>query len=104
MEIDPWLVGLADLWDSLETECEHECCGIDAFNLARESVQRAVHAAHRHGVLRELSVVRQRIAALHPSAFIVSRRLNQYMHRDLILGLVDHLVECLHDRAQPNKA
>lgn len=103
-DIDPWLVGLATLWDSLETECEHECCGIDAFNLARESVQRAVPAAHRHEVLRALGVVRQRIAALGPSAFIVSMRLNQYMHRDLILGVVDHLVECLHDREQPNKA
>jgi hypothetical protein len=34
----------------------------------------------------------------------VSSRLNQYMHRDLVLGVVDHLVECLHDGSQPNKA
>ncbi len=103
-DIDPWLADLADLWDSLETECEHECCGIDAFNLERESVQRAVPTAHRHEVLRRLTVLRQRIAALRPSTFIVSGRLNQFMHRDLILGVVDHLMQSLHDGSQPNTA
>ena len=104
VDFDPWIAGLSRLWDALETECVHECCGIGAFSLWPESVRGAVPVSDRHEVLSDLRVLRHRIASLPPSAFIVSGRLNQFMHRDLIRGVVDHLVECLHDREQPNNA
>ena len=104
LDVDPWLADLAGLWDALETRCVHECCGIDAFNLWPDSVRNAVPAPQRPGVLRRLSAFRDRIASLPASAFIVSQRLNQLLHRDLVLGIVDHLVDSLHDGGKPDKA
>lgn len=97
VDVDPWLSGFGGLWDALETRCVHECCGINAFDLWRESVRGAVPESDRQDVVSQLGAVRHRIASLPPGAFVVSSRLNQFMHRDLILGVVDHLVLCLHD-------
>lgn len=101
--VDPWLADLAGLWDSLETHCVHECCGISAFNLWPDSVRCAVPVPRRPEVVGQLSVFRDRIARLPAGSVIVSTRLNQLMHRDLMLGIVDHLVDSLHDRERPDK-
>lgn len=103
VNVDPWLAGLAGLWDALETNCVHECCGINAFNLWPDSVRSAVPASRRPEVLGQLGVLRDRIAGLPAGAVLVSGRLNQLLHRDLVLGIVDHLVDSLHDQQRPDE-
>lgn len=101
-DVDAWLADLAGLWDSLETKCVHECCGIDAFDLWPDSVRSAVPAARRPEVLGQLGVLRDRIASLPAGGVVVSCRLNQLLHRDLVLGIVDHLVDTLQARDRPD--
>jgi hypothetical protein len=102
-DVDSWLADLAGLWDALETNCVHECCGINAFNLWPDAVRSAVPASRRPEVLGQLSAFRARIASLPAGAVTVSGRLNQLLHRDLMLGIVDHLVDSLDDRERPDE-
>lgn len=73
------------------------------FDLTPASVRRAIPQSRRLGALRQLNEFRGYVAGLSDNAITVSSRLNQPLHRDLLLGVVDHLVACLED-ATPRDA
>jgi hypothetical protein len=93
VDLDPRLAGLAPLW--LETECIHECCGIDAFDLTPAAIATAVPAAQRPESVRALSALRDWVSALPDDAVLCSAQLGQRFHRDLLLALIAHLRTCV---------
>ena len=104
LDVDQWLADLAGLWDALETRCVHECCGIDAFDLWPDSVRNAVPAPQRPGVLRRLSMFRDRIASPPRRRIHREQEAQPAPAPRPRVGIVDHLVDSLHDGAKPDKA
>jgi hypothetical protein len=88
---DDLMVPLEGLWQHLETECVHECCGIDAFSLCPESIRQAtIELANPH-IPKTLEMVRQQILQTDAEGF-VSNRLNNYFHREVLQQLFNHIV------------
>jgi hypothetical protein len=96
VNIDALMAPLEKLWQQLETECVHECCGIDAFSLSPESIRRATVELGGLQVATTLESVRRQVMQIDADGF-VSDRLNNYFHRDVLQQLFNHILRTVLD-------
>jgi hypothetical protein len=87
--IDDEITATQSFWQKLETECVKDCCGIEAFSFWPGDVQRA--ACGNVELIAKLAELR---AIVDQSANVVfnSNGLNQYMPREFLLKLLDHIL------------
>jgi hypothetical protein len=93
VQIDPYLAAVMPFLDSLETECVVDCCGIDAFGLWPEQIEKAVGSLsqrERERLASSLLSVQGDIERL-PSDTVVSTRMNQYFRKEVFLEVLAHI-------------
>ena len=93
VNIDPHLAPVMPFLQRLETECVVDCCGIDAFGLWPEQIEKAVGTLsqrERDKLVTRLRSVQGEIERL-PSDTVVSRRLNQYFRKRVFLEVLVHI-------------
>ncbi|CAM2187720.1 hypothetical protein KDX15_12610 [Burkholderia cenocepacia] len=93
IDVDPHLAAVMPLIDALETNCVAGCCGIDAFGLWSDEIAVALDTWDSDALTRlvdDLLSVRHAIEAL-PSDIVVSKRINQYFRKMVMLELLAHL-------------
>jgi hypothetical protein len=97
VNIDSLLTDTAMLWDSLETFCMADCCGLDAFDFSPEHLQ-TVTATNVSVSARRVDNL---IASIHalPQDILSSHRLNMYIHKQPFLELLQHLRDFLEPTA-----
>ncbi len=93
IEVDSWIVELEPLWRLLETDCVAACCGVDAFDFSPDRLSAAMQNLNRSDVCTKMAALRDRVISVQSGAF-VSRRLNSYFDRSVLVALLDHL--CSH--------
>jgi hypothetical protein len=89
-DVDDLFAPIDNFWARLETECVAECCGIDAFALWPEDIQRATVEVQDSTLLEKLDTLRDQVTRGAEKTF-VSKRLNNFFHRDVLLKLIDHI-------------
>ncbi|HVJ69793.1 MAG TPA: DUF6331 family protein [Caulifigura sp.] len=94
IELDPILEPIMPFLTALETDCVAECCGIDAFALWPDDLERAARQFDRATLLQQLDAVLKRVAIADGGTF-VSHRLNNYFDRDVLNQLLNHLAASL---------
>src|SRR5262245_2403335 len=93
VQIDPQLAPVMPFLESLETECVVDCCGIDAFGLWPEQVEKAVgtlRQRERDRLVTSLLSVQDEIGRL-PSDTLISTRMNQYFRKEVFLEVLAHI-------------
>lgn len=93
VQIDSELASVMPLIESLETECVAECCGLDAFALWPEDIEKAMAKFNRHELstfAANIACAQQKIDEL-PSDIVVSIRLNQYLRKVVLLEVLAHI-------------
>jgi hypothetical protein len=93
IDIDKYVNELGEFWEMLETNCVHECCGIDAFDLWPASVHKAACSLINSELKKRLEILSNRIANLDGQV-LVSHRLNNYFHKSVFQALLQHLIQC----------
>lgn len=86
------------LWDALETHCVAGCCGISAFNLWPDAIRAALESPARKNVAQSLREAQTCLSSTD-DRLVVSERLNQYLHRELLLQILDHICAVLEEPA-----
>lgn len=102
IEIDPHLTPLMPFLETLETHCEAECCGIDAFGLWPEHIEKAATALDQRQLERlatDLAAVQSEIESL-PGDTVVSKRMNQYFRKVVFLEILAHVHRVIQGMAQ----
>ena len=101
IDIDGPLAGLWPLIDPLESHCVAGCCGFDAYDFTREGVEAALHGLDLAQLRAACAHARSAVAAAAGDVF-VSARMNNYVHKVMLLRLLDHLDSCIAShRAAP---
>jgi hypothetical protein len=90
VNIDALLAPMESFWTKLETNSLTGCCGIDAFDLWPEEIQRASKQVADHLLPQKLHALRAFVVASDNSDFI-SMRLNHRFHRSVLLQVLDHV-------------
>jgi hypothetical protein len=90
VSIDHLIAPLASFWTALETNCVAECCGIDAFSFWPEDIRRAAATGDSTSVSEGLASLHEFIRQNGADIF-VSRRLNNYLDRQVLLQLIEHI-------------
>lgn len=87
--IDDEIAATQPFWQKLETECVKDCCGIEAFSFWPGDVQRAAG-----GDVQLIAKLAELRAKVDQSANVVfnSNGLSQYMPREFLLKLLDHVL------------
>lgn len=98
VDIDPLLTPMNDFLDRLETTCVAGCCGIDAFDLWPEHIQRAAAESGDTALPRKLLELKAFIDE-NPADCFVSTRLNNYFDRGVLLQVLDHIATHLKNAA-----
>jgi len=97
VSIDDMLTPLDSFWKALETECVAACCGIDAFALWPEDIERVSAATDRKLLAEALASLRRFVESCASDVF-VSQKLNNYFDRRVLLEIIDHI----HEHALPS--
>ena len=90
VNIDALLAPMESFWTKLETSSLTGCCGIDAFGLWPEDIQRASEEVADRLLPQKLDALRAFVIASENNDFI-SMRLNHRFHRSVILQPLDHV-------------
>jgi len=90
-DIDNLLKPTIDFWKKLETECVAPCCGIDAFAFWPADIEKASANFDDKWIILELTKLKKGISEIDNSV-IVSTLLNQLIHKNVFLRLLDHLI------------
>lgn len=96
VDIDPLILRVDDLWSALETKCVAGCCGIDAFALWPEDIEKAKTSLNLKNLLPELNSIRAEIIAI-PEDVVSSNRLNNWFDKSVFLALLEHLIHNLSE-------
>lgn len=86
---------LIQLWSELKSVCTAQCCGIDAFDFRPEQLciaRQKLEAEPIRKQLRHLQVLLQKRSAHPDASTVISRRLNQYLGRESLQALLQHLL------------
>jgi len=93
VQIDPHLAPVMPFIEGLEKECVADCCGIDAFRLWPEEIEKAAATLSQ----LELEKLASDLASVHseierlPCDTIVSTRINQYFRKTVFLEVLTHI-------------
>lgn len=90
IELDEILKPIEPFLNSIETECEAACCGVDAYTLWPEHIATAAQHSDRDDLQRRFNAVRSRIAETNGDTF-VSHRMNNFFHRATLVQLFNHI-------------
>ncbi|ACA94973.1 MULTISPECIES: DUF6331 family protein [Burkholderia cepacia complex] len=93
IDVDPHLATVMPLVDAMEIHCVAECCGIDAFGFWPDEITVALDTQDSDALTRlidDLLSIRHAIEAL-PSDIVVSKRINQYFRKMVMLELLARL-------------
>ncbi len=91
IQVDDLIDPMDDFWSGLETECIHECCGIDAFDLLPDNIKHVAMRLSDPMLSDKFVRLRERVETSNEQVF-VSSRLNNYFHREVLLPLIDHIL------------
>ena len=94
IDIDGLLAGLWPLIDQLETQCVAGCCGFDAYDFTRQGIDAALHGLDLMQLRAACVQASSAIAAAGGDIF-VSTRMNNYVHKAMLLRLLEHLDSCI---------
>ena len=90
VQIDEFIRRTEPFWTALEIECVAECCGIHAFSLWEEDLVNAQSKLDRQQLASTLAALHEFVRQNDADTF-VSSRLNQIFHKQVLLGLIQHI-------------
>jgi hypothetical protein len=93
-DMDELLRPTLPFWEALELHCMADCCGIDAFSFGAEDLHKAATQVGDAFLPDKLRTMRAALAARQELVFS-STRLNQLLHREMFLRLLDHVISHL---------
>lgn len=96
IELDPILSPIAAFLDQLEIHCVAGCCGIDAYGLWPEEIAAAARNTDIKDLARAVDDVLADLNEVPGNAF-VSRRMNNYFHRQTLIPLIEHIARHVHE-------
>ena len=76
----------------LEEKCVAECCGIDAFSLYSDDIKRVASQFDIEKLKNQLTEAMEFIRQ-HDAEVYVSRKLNNYFHKSVLLKLLQHIIK-----------
>lgn len=82
------------LWEYLETECVRECCGIDAYSLWSEDIEKAKTLPGNPNIKKEFINLRKKMFAINEYV-ICSSYLNNLFDKSVFIELLDHIIDNL---------
>jgi hypothetical protein len=91
INIDALIQPLDDLWQSLETRCVTECCGIDAFDFWVENILNNTKHLDHGELLAKLYAIKESVLGM-TSVVVVSQKLNNYFLKTTFIELLNHLI------------
>lgn len=94
--IDEILQPVFPFFDLLEKHCVAECCGIDAYSLWPVDIAEAFRDYGSLGSLRDFEQIRKQIVDTDGDV-VVSRKINNYFDKTVILQLVDHITSSIRN-------
>lgn len=92
VNLDPLIKPMEPFWSALETECVVGCCGIDAFSLWPEDIQRASALVNASELRDQLSTLLSFIESSGSDIFR-SSHLNNFFDKTVILQIIEHICE-----------
>lgn len=94
--IDSQLETLQPFWNHLQTHCNAECCGIEAFDWTAQGIYHARDATNDASTGKKFLKLKLAVKQLDAQA-IESQILNQWMIKQDFLTLIEHIIDCLID-------
>lgn len=95
--VEPILLPILDVLETLEMECVAECCGIDAFNFWPERIRSSMvklDAERLPALSRDFEEAVKKLMELSAET-VVSNRLNQLFPRSVLIELLKHIHQSL---------
>lgn len=90
--IDELMEETAYFWRELEVACVAECCGIEAFSFREDIISSVLTRHERVLIHQQLNKALTKIKALKQEV-VLYHKWNQYMHRDFLVALVEHVLQ-----------
>lgn len=92
--IDAEIKPTEQLWEHLETECVRACCGIDAYALWSDDIEKAKTLLGNPNIKKEFIDLRKKILAINENV-ICSSYLNNLFDKSVFIELLDHIIDNL---------
>lgn len=90
--IDELMEETAYFWQELEVACVAECCGIEAFSFREDIISSVFTRLERVLIHQQLNKALTKIKTLKQEV-VLYHKWNQYMHRDFLVALVEHVLQ-----------
>ena len=92
-EVGIYLSDVMPFFDELETECVAECCGVQAFNLWQDNIERAAGKLDGPAVIGIVDAFKaaENVIESLPSDVIDCARMNQHLRKHVFLQLLTHV-------------
>ncbi|UTW63092.1 hypothetical protein KFE98_02750 [bacterium SCSIO 12741] len=90
MDLDPILEPTLELWENLEVDCLSACCGLNAFSFWEDDILHAQSQTGNPNLKHNLDETIRKIELMEVEV-LVSSRLNQLIHKQVFLQLLEHL-------------
>jgi len=90
LDIDHLIDAQNEFWQSLQSECLPECCGLHAFDWTTENVRKAYSNCNEKEIKE---ILRDAIATLEssPENVVCSTMINQLFEKSVFIKLLKHL-------------
>ena len=95
LDLDPYIAPLNTFFDKLEIECVRECCGIQAFSLMPEDIQKALAGLSAETVITQLKAMQTAIEEQYWCKTVGSTILNNNFDRKVFLQLLNHIIKTI---------
>lgn len=94
LDIDSFLQPTIPFWTALETECVSACCGIDAFAMWPDDIQKAKRQLNDDLIKQKFQTLRSDLSKQTDLVFS-SSYINNIFDKRLFLQIVDHIISNL---------
>ena len=95
LDLDPYITPLNTFFDRLEVECVRECCGIQAFSLIPDDIQKALVGLSAETVIIQLKAMQTAIQEQWWCKTVSSTILNNNFDRKVFLQLLNHIIKTI---------
>ena len=95
LDLDPYITPLNTFFDRLEVECVRECCGIQAFSLIPDDIQKALVGLSAETVIIQLKAMQTAIEEQWWCKTVSSTILNNNFDRKVFLQLLNHIIKTI---------
>lgn len=90
VSIDNIFESASELWQALETECVHECCGIHSLGLKPKQIRESLSKLDKRVAITNVDKIIGQLQVMEGNCF-KSRRLGQLFTKKTLLRVLNHV-------------